>query len=174
MIFNIKKALFNEVEDYLIKPIEGNFEVRVAKLKKGYYLYDTIGGQVGQIMFEKGTAKIVAPDSPSIVVSISSSATNEYIVYDGIFEDTKSVKNTSFKKVNTSEYMIYGKAKDYKYDIYEKKKDNKMPIVSANVINDMNSNDIYKIRILDAKNILKTLMICLAIDKLNLDPNSRI
>lgn len=173
MIFSIKKALFNEIKDYRIKPNHGVFEVRVAKLTKGYYLYDKNGVQVGQIVFSKGNAKIVVPDSSAIDIVLIDEK-NRYMITDGIcsLEDEKSIEKVEEKKENLYEYMIYGKPEEYRFDIYEKKKGEKLPRVSANIINDISNNAFYKVRIVDTDNLLKTLMICLAIDKLNLDPES--
>lgn len=168
MIFRVKKALFREVDDYAITA--DSFFVKVAKLIKGYYLYGRDGGQVGQIIFERGKATAVVAEGASVCVLRSAEG---YAISDCIQEDAETNLNTGLRK-QSPEYMIYGQTAEYRYDIYEKTCSAKKPLLAANVINDLQAPGYYKVRILEGSNILKLIMIALAIDKLNLDPESRI
>src|SRR5690554_4679243 len=66
MIFRLKKALFKEIDDYIIYPENKTFLIKVAKFKKGFYLYSNAGQQIGQVVFKKSCATITAPDSASL------------------------------------------------------------------------------------------------------------
>ncbi|MDD4315892.1 MAG: hypothetical protein PHC84_01885 [Clostridia bacterium] len=169
MIFRVKKALFNEIDDYAIS--SDGFFVKVAKLIKGYYLYGSEGQQVGQIIFEKGKATVVAVDSAALCVYKNADGTF------GITENTPgeaeaAALNKSCRK-QASQYMIYGQAAEYRYDIYEKASSAKRPLPAANIITDIQSKDYYKIRVQEGGNILKLIMLAIAIDKLNVDPDCR-
>lgn len=173
MIFKLKKALFKEINDYMVHSNDDSLKIKVAKLKKGYYLYNTKGVQVGQITFYKGKAIIVAPESASL--TIIRNVDNSYAVMDTetADEELKEIKNKQMRKKSFSEYMIYGNAESYNYDIYEKQKNIKTPKIVANVINDIYNSSFYKVRILGGSNLLKIIMLCLVIDKLNLDKENK-
>jgi hypothetical protein len=165
MIFRIKKALYKEIDDFAIRA--ENFFVKVAKLLKGYYLYGKDGAQVAQIIFEKDKATAVAADSAPICIC---RAEQSYVVIDKTDEEEAGL-NKKLRK-QTSEFIIYGQPFLYRYDIYEIKAPSKSSRLAANVINDLASWDYYKVRALEG-NILKIIMIALAIDKLNSDPDNR-
>lgn len=165
MIFKVKKALYREVEDYAITA--DGFFVKAAKLIKGYYLYGRDGGQVGQIIFERGKATVVVAEGASVCVLRGAEG---YTVCDCKAEEDTNL-NAGLRK-QSPEYMIYGQTTQYRYDIYEKTSSSKKPLLAASVINDLQAPGYYKVRILGGSNILKLIMLALAIDKLNLDPES--
>lgn len=165
MIFRVKKALFREIDDYAISA--DGFFVKAAKLLKGYYLYGKDGGQVGQIIFEKAKATVVVAEGASLCVLRGAEG---YTVCD-CKPDEDTNLNAGLHK-QSPEYMIYGQTTEYRYDIYEKTSSAKKPLLAASVINDLQSPGYYKVRIIGGSNILKLIMMALAIDKLNLDPES--
>ncbi len=167
MIFKVKKALFKEVEDYAISA--DGFFVKVAKLIKGYYLYGKDGTQVGQIIFERGKATVAVVDAASVCVLRTAEG---FSISDNKPEDTETNLNKGMRR-KSPEYMIYGQATEYRYDIYEKTAAQNKPLLAANVINDLQSPGYYKVRVVEGSNILKLLMMAIALDKLNQDPESR-
>lgn len=173
MILSLKKGLHQEVDDYTIFPQDKSFLIKVAKFKKGFYLYNTNGEQIGQIIMHKCSATITAPDSASLTVI--KNIDNTYALIDTVINDAekKSIKIKGKQRTLSSEYMVYGNADKYSYDIYEKKIGQKMPCVTGAVINDTVDGQYYKLKITNASNILIIIMICIAIDKLNYDPESK-
>lgn len=172
MIYHIRKNIYKFGEDFVIKPIGGEFLFKVTSIKKGYYLYDKNGLQVGQITFEKGKASIVAPESSAIIVYKNDYS---YSIDSKQIDDEnpkEQIDKTCFKE-NKVINMIFGTPNSYKYDIYEKSEGKKQPEIVANIIPDVSDNNFYKIRINGGENILKLIMVILAIDKLNSDPNNR-
>lgn len=172
MIFRLKKELFREINDYIIYPENKSFLIKVAKFKKGFYLYNNFGEQIGQIIFKKSSATITAPDSAAL--TLIRNVDKSFAIVEPFFDesDKKSITDKDERRRLTSEYMIYGNALGYNYDIYEKKGNQKLPQVVGVVINDTFDKQYYKLRINDAGNALKVIMIALAVDKLNLDPES--
>lgn len=173
MIFRLKKALYKEIEDYIIYPENKAFLIKVAKFKKGFYLYSNAGQQIGQIIFKKSSATITAADSASM--SLIRNIDESFAIVEPNFEevDKKSITEKQARRKLNSEYMIYGNVDNYNYDIYEKKADQKMPYIVGTVINDIQDKNYYKLKVGGAANILKVIMICIAIDKLKLDPESK-
>jgi hypothetical protein len=82
-------------------------------------------------------------------------------------EEKKKIKDPSKQKKSSLVYMIYGNVAAYNYDIYEKRADQKLPVKAAIVINDIFEQGWYKVKITESVNTLRTLMICLALDRLS-------
>ena len=168
MVFNLKKNLYKS-DDFLIKAVGGDFFFRISMFKKGFYLYNTAGEQVGQILFEKNKAIIVASESSSAVVFINELG-KIFIEKNSSFADKKFMPDRKLEKIHTQNNFIFGMPQDYKYDIYEKEMGDKTPDIVANIIPNIYNKDYYKVKINGGKNILKLIMIIIAVDKLCKDP----
>ncbi|MFW5780826.1 MAG: hypothetical protein ACOCWI_05185 [Bacillota bacterium] len=166
MILRIKKELYKDENDFVIE--SGEFYATVVKFIKSYAIYNNQDEQICQIEFKELLAKVIVAESAAINIVRRGQS---YII-DKAFIDDESITNPSTKKENKSKYFIYGKPLEYKYDIYEQTVGAKRPELAATVINDINDNQFYKIRISGGSNMLKLLAISLAIAKLNSDPES--
>ncbi|HHU43970.1 MAG: hypothetical protein QM214_01220 [Bacillota bacterium] len=167
MVFRIKKELFKDVDDFVIR--EGDFYFSVAKFIKSYAIYNKQGAQIAQVEFKELKAKIIIAESGTFTVVRQGdgySIEKAYIEKNGVLDKDA-------KRQNKSVFSIFGKPTKYNYDIYEMSPTDKNPKVVANIIDDIDDNKYYKIRITGGSNILKLILISLAIAKLNIDPESR-
>jgi hypothetical protein len=167
MVFRIKKELYKTKEDFALKPQDGSFVLRVAAFRKGYYVYNASGAQTAQIVFGKERATVSVADGASMTVI--KNYDNTFAVIDTMpsEEEKKKIKDPSKQKKSSLVYMIYGNVAAYNYDIYEKRADQKLPVKATIVINDIFEQGWYKVKITESVNTLRTLMICLALDRLS-------
>ncbi|HHX49064.1 MAG TPA: hypothetical protein GX709_01540 [Clostridiales bacterium] len=173
MIFTIKKQMYKIDEDYPVKNLFGELVCKIARVKNGYYIYNKLGNQIAQLVFSKDASASLSivksePTFPG-AIKIQMIDENNFAFSGNVIEpeDKDYIQNIKGNK-KPNNFSVWGKPIDYNYDIY----DNSDMI--ASVITNPADFTEYKIKTTPYSNFLQVLMICLAIEKIIVDPNAKI
>ncbi|MFA6867359.1 MAG: hypothetical protein WCR54_07580 [Clostridia bacterium] len=162
MIFEFPKKLINLGADYTIFDKNNDFLCSVDFVKGGLIINNSTSKLIAQVIKDKKGVLINIADSPSIYIDEDINI-KEYLVADKNMD--KDV-DTAKRRIPKFDYFTFGDLYTYSYDLFQKSKDETKPIVIANIINNPLNDDIFKVRIDDDCNILKTLCIIFAISML--------
>lgn len=162
MIIKLLKQIYKSPDDYAVKTPINELICKIAHFSGGYYLYNKKGDQVGQIMLENNVAYLSVPASvPTYPATIKvmynpqsgfSFPSNEIERGDEQFLD--KIKG----KTATEVISLRGDTAGYSYDIYSGN------VAVVNVVPSATEQDYYSIRINKDFNVLKGILIVLAID----------
>lgn len=163
MIFTVKKALYKERVDFCITPVGGKFKIFISPIKGGYYLFNEWKEHIGQLIFNPFGAELSAPDTTTLVLSRTADG---FEVKNKCFspEDRSEVIASDKLRNKPAAYFFQGDCKSYNYTVYEKVK--KIAEVAARVIPDVTDESSYRFRIEGGSNVLKIIMIIIAIDRI--------
>ncbi len=170
MIFRILKDLDSLPGDFALRSEFGDTVCKTAYLNSGYYIYNKVGMQLAQLVFNGNTALMsVAAPTPSYpgVIRMTMVGKDSFIFDNNILEkgDEEFVKNVKGKPARN--FSIWGKPSEYGYDIYDGS------VIIANVIPYPTDDAVYQVRVHEDANILYVLMICLAAEKLRNSANKK-
>ncbi len=173
MIFTIKKQMYKIENDYAVKNLFNELVCKIARVKNGYYIYNKLGNQIAQLVFSKdASAQISIVKSEPIypgAIKIQMVDENNFRFFGNVIEpeDKDYVQNIQgSKKIN--DFSVWGKPSEYNYDIYDHSN------MIASVISNPADFTEYKIKTTPYSNILQVIMICLAIEKIIVDPTAKI
>ncbi len=157
--------------DCIIRLIDGKVFCHIAKVVNGYYIYNVKGEQIAQMLFDKKSCDLVLanPYLPK------ESSYTLHLLRKGQFAVTPlKIEEKSDKKyiaklekkdtnvLNKAQFTILGDFKGYNYDIYR----------ASNPVGNVlpHEDDAYfKLRINEGGNIVRVMMLALAVDRLTFE-----
>ncbi|MGI6213393.1 MAG: hypothetical protein ACOYIQ_02430 [Christensenellales bacterium] len=169
MIIKIDKLIFKDDGDCIIRYMDGRVFCHIAKVANGYYIYNVKGEQIAQMLFGKKSCDLVLanPYLPK------ESSYTLHLLKNGNFAVTpleidelrdrrfieRLQKEQEVSVLNKAEFTLVGDFREYNYDIY------RGSIAAGNVL--PHEDDAYfKVRINEGGNIVRVMMLALAIDRL--------
>lgn len=162
MIIKMLKRAYSSPDDYAVRTPINELICKVAHFTGGYYLYNKVGDQIAQIMLESNTAYLSLPSAvPSFpgATKLVYCAPGEFVFAPMDIARGDEQLSASLKSNKTKEdYSLRGDPAGYSYDIYNGNK------VYANVVPSSTEKDYYLIRTDNEANVLKMIMISLALD----------
>lgn len=164
MIFNVQKNLYASVEDAIIRSAVGEIVFKIAKLKKGYYIYNKEAEQLGQILFDKNIARITIAEQGTVALEKTGDTFRIYT--PALSKEEQALKK--FQLVDKTEYTLVG---DFKTPIYDLYADGKNVL---NVLPDNANQNFFRVRVKDDGNLILLVMIAVAVNKLWNDPESKL
>lgn len=162
MIIKLLKQLYKSPDDYAVKTPINELICKIAHFSGGYYLYNKNGDQIGQIMFENNIAYLSVPASApvypaAIKVVYNPQSGFSFPVNEIERGDEQFIGNIKGK--NTAEaFSLRGDTAGYSYDIYSGN------VAVVNVVPSATDPNYYSMRINKDYNVLKGILIALAID----------
>ncbi|MFA5450275.1 MAG: hypothetical protein WC292_07575 [Clostridia bacterium] len=170
MIFKIKKGLYNTPDDYAVRSEVGEVFCKIARLKKGYYLYNKLGEQIAQVTFDKNTASLNiarrAGNSMDTTKLVRTASDNfSFVTNEVAKEDTPYLDNLRGQSSET--LSIWGDTATYNYDIFNGSK------VAANIVPSTTEPTEYTVKMGETGNLIKIIMVAIAAERLNNDPFSK-
>ncbi|MDD3947787.1 MAG: hypothetical protein PHI19_08120 [Clostridia bacterium] len=162
MIIKLLKKVYESPDDFAVRTPINELVCKIAHFHGGYYLYNKMGDQIAQIILESNTAYLsisgtvpVYPASIKMVYTGHGSFvfSSDYLERD----DEQYLSNIKGKKA-ADVFNLRGDTLDYSYDLYNGNK------IYANIVPSSTEKDYYLIRTSNEANILKTILIALAID----------
>ncbi|MDR3185296.1 MAG: hypothetical protein LBU04_00560 [Christensenellaceae bacterium] len=163
MIFKIRKMFRTDgSNDYsLLTPI-GDTVCKIARIKNGFYFYNTHSEQIAQLTFDKSQACLAigqhTSHMPSIVVVTA--GPNGKLSFQRMGESTDGLTNDirTLEICNAGEITVFGNLNNYSFDIYEGSS------LSANVVPVANDPNYYMLKLDTKANALLMVMLVLAIE----------
>lgn len=171
MYVKLKKELYQHPGDFAVQSEIGEIICKIAKLSKGYYLYNKSGEQIAQITFEPGAAtlalahkKATAPTATKMVIT----AKDTFLFPKNVYakDDMDYLNNLSGQ--NNDNFSIWGNVSKYGYDIYDGSK------IAANVVSSTEDPSVYTLKISETANIIKMILIAVAAEALNYSPTAKL
>lgn len=166
MIFRIPKDLYSALSDASIFSAIGEFAFKIAKVKKGYFVYNRDAVQIAQIEFRPYEARITVADYGTLVLSRDRRTT--YYDIAPLKLEKEDEQYREFQNKINGEYALIGSFAEMAFDVYYEAK------CVMNVIPDSSDDGYFKIRINEGGNLIILTLIAIAVNKLNNDPESRL
>lgn len=166
MIFRIPKDLYAALDDASIFSAIGEFAFKIAKIKKGYFVYNRDAIQIAQIEFRPYEARITVADHGTLTLTRERRATNYDIGPLKLEKEDEQFRQ--FQHKIDGEYALIGSFAEMAFDVYFRAK------CVMNVIPDSSDPNFFKVRINEGGNLIILTLIAIAVNKLNNDPESKL
>lgn len=166
MIFRIPKDLYAELDDASIFSAIGEFAFKIAKIKKGYFVYNRDAIQIAQIAFLPYEARITVADHGTLSLTRTKRAT--YYDIQPMKLEKEDEQYRKFQNKIDGEYAVIGSFAEMSFDVYYNSK------CVMNVIPDSSDPNFFKVRINEGGNLIILTLIAIAVNKLNNDPESKL
>ncbi|NLO63812.1 MAG: hypothetical protein GX095_01040 [Clostridiales bacterium] len=161
MVIKLLKKINKSPEDVAILSPINELICKVACLDGGYYLYNKTGDQIAQIIFEGNTAYLSVsspvPVFPASIKMVYEGGCFAFLPMEVAASDREIIANIKNKK-DLELFSLRGDPAGYSYDVYLGNK------VYSNVVPSSTDKKYYLMRLAKDANLLKALLISLAID----------
>lgn len=161
MIVKLLKQVYKSPDDFAVRTPINELICKIAKFSGGYYLYNKLGDQIAQIIFEDNAAYLsvsgTVPVFPGSIKMVYNAGQFYFPAITLDRNDEQFLANIKNKKAPDN-FSLRGDITGYSYDLYI---DN---VVYANVVPSSTEKDYYLVRINKDYNIFKGLLVVLAID----------
>jgi len=162
MILKLKKKAYEqEKASFAVTNEFGEFIAIVSKVKKGFYITNRDGERIGQIAFNKQQAKVeVANDRYDDVLTVLTQMPDGRFLIEGasLFDALDNAGQPILSNRYEDKISIWGNPNTYSYDMFSGNKK------AASVSTYVKSPAILAVSIEGSYNVLRILMIILAID----------
>lgn len=165
MIFKLPKRISQYPDDFAVRTPINELLCKIAKFSSGLYLYNKVGDQIAQAMFEDNVGYLsVSSSQPAFPGSVKMvfAGPGKFVFPIGEIskEDEKLLANLKGKR-NVPILSLRGDPLQYSYDIYDGN------FAFANVVPSSTEQDFYSVRVNGGSNVLLTILIALGIDYYN-------
>jgi|AGTN01.2.fsa_nt_gi hypothetical protein len=161
MILKLKKEFYRDAGDYAVKPERGEAIMKIASLPGGYYAYNKAGEQIGQVSFGGGFAQVSIgrkKGGSAALSVVNDGGKLKFLPYEAEKEDLRYLEGIEpGPAVKTT---IWGDPKNYNYDLYEGN------AKVASFVPSTTDPDFYLLKWGESGNILKIILISLAVEGL--------
>ncbi len=127
----------------------------ILPVKDGAVINSRFGKTIGQVFRQKkGGVRLSFGDGVSLDIT-QNKKTKEVDIRPSFAESRP-----------TSSYILFGDAAKFQYELYRKEPNTIKPFSVCTVVSDLRNNALYDMSVKDDENILKTVLICLAVSLL--------
>jgi len=166
MIFKLPKHISQYPDDFAVRTPINELLCKIAKFNGGFYLYNKVGEQIAQAMFEQNVGYLsISTSKPAfpgaIKMVLTGPGTFIFPLGEVAKEDEKLLPHLKGKR-DVARISLRGDPIGYSYDVYDGN------FAFANVVPSSTEKDVYMLRINGGdSNILKALLVVLGIDYYN-------
>jgi len=157
MIFELTKNLAYLGGDFVLRDENLISFCKIDFIKDGLILTNNNGNLIAQLLINKNSITAAIADGPSVVIN------RDYEITPAIFDkDADNIDDTAQSRIETAKFFYFGKPNLFQYDLYIQEQDSAKPYLAAEIINHPWKEQLFKVRISDKSNKVKTLAIVLS------------
>lgn len=170
MAYQLRKEMYNTPYDFPVRSELNDMVCKIAKIKKGFYIYNKLGEEVAQVTFEKNVARMAIAHVHGSVPTVSTmmiGERNQFAFIRNVYEKADRPFVEKLRGELPNRFSVWGTPDAYTFDVYDGSE------LAGRFVPNPRDAGSYLMEVGPKANALQMIMIAIAAEKLNADPLSK-